>query len=474
LLVLFAFQYQGTARIGWVFGPIMALWFLVIGGLGLWGVIQHPSVLLAFNPYHAANYLLTHGKVGFLVLGGVFLAVTGAEALYADMGHIGARPIRLAWYGLVLPSLLLNYAGQTGLLLEGGMVDDNVFYRMCPHVLLMPMIVLATVATIIASQAIITGAFSMTRQAIQLGWCPRLRITQTSAGGYGQIYVGTVNWLLMIVTLGITVSFGSSNSLAAAYGIAVSMTMLLTTVLLFVAMREIWQWNLFLSLAVSGTFLCIDSAFFAANFDKVLDGGWVPLALATVIYLLMLIWHRGSEAALQAIRERTIPTSDFIASLTINNIVRVPGAAVFLTKMTDQTPHLMLWHVTRNRVLYTQVVVLAVLTEQVPWVRGGGRLAIETLAPEFWRITARYGFMERPNIPFLMRQVKKLLPELNVDDLNYYIGHETIVSRSNGRESMPVWQEIIYAFMQRNCAEITDYFKLPRDSVVEIGRQIEI
>ncbi len=473
LVLLFAFQYQGTSRIGWVFGPVTALWFLVIGGLGLWGVIQHPMVLKALNPYYAVEYLSTHGKMGFLVLGGVFLAVTGAEALYADMGHIGVKPIRRAWYALVLPSLLLNYAGQTGFVLAGGSMEDNVFYRLCPEEFLVPMIILATMATIIASQAIITGAFSMTRQAIQLGWCPRLHITQTSAGGYGQIYVGAVNWLLMLVTVALTFSFGSSDKLAAAYGIAVSMTMFLTTTLMFVAMREIWKWNLLLSSAVAGTFLIIDFAFFAANFDKVLEGGWVPLLLAVIVYTLMYIWHRGSEAALKAIQEKTIPVADFMQSLVTRNVVRVPGTAVFLTKTTDQTPHVIMWHVERNHALYDKVVALALLVEQVPWVRGH-RLAIEELAPNFWRVVARYGFMERPNIHLLMRLIRKQLPDINVDDANYYIGHETIVAGSKFNHAMPLWQEIIFAFMQRNCVQISEYLRLPCNQVVEVGRRVEI
>lgn len=473
LVLLFAFQYQGTSRIGWVFGPVMALWFCVIGSLGLWGVIQHPEVLYALSPFHAAAYLMTHGKVGFMVLGGVFLAVTGAEALYADMGHIGARPIRVAWYCLVLPSLVLNYAGQAALVLAGESIADNVFYRLCPDAFLPVMIVLATMATIIASQAIITGAFSMTRQAIQLGWCPRLHVTQTSAGGYGQIYVGTVNWLLMFVTVILTISFGNSDSLAAAYGIAVSMTMLLTTVLMFVAMREVWKWNFLLSILVAGTFFSIDSTFFAANFVKVEEGGWVPLMLATIIFTLMYIWHRGSETTLKAIREKTVPIKDFVESLETRNIIRVPGTAVFLTKTMDQTPHLIIWHVERNRALYEHVLALAVVTEQIPWVRGH-RMKMEELAPNFWRVIARYGFMERPNIPFLMRQIKKSIPQIDTEDLNYYIGHETIIPGGRGNHRMPLWQELIFAFMQRNCAQVSDYMRVPCDQIVEVGRRVQI
>ena len=296
LLALFLLQSQGTSRIGWIFGPVMTLWFMVIGMLGIWGIMQHLQVLAALNPWHGIHYLLNNGTKGFLVLGGVFLAVTGAEALYADMGHMGAGPIRIAWYALVLPSLLLNYMGQAALLMTGAPVNDNIFYQLCPAPLLLPMIILATLATIIASQAIITGAYSMTRQAIHLGWCPRMKITQTSSEGYGQIYISAVNWVLMIVTIGLTVYFGSSDRLAAAYGIAVSLTMLLTTSLLFVLAQEIWKWNLYFTIIVVGAFFCIDIIFVSANFSKILEGGWVPLVLAIGVYVAMITWRRGAIA----------------------------------------------------------------------------------------------------------------------------------------------------------------------------------
>ena len=288
LVALFAIQPLGTTRIGSAFGPIMALWFLVMAVLGLWGIVQHPAVLFAIDPRAGLAYLRTGGPTGFLVLGGVFLCVTGAEALYADMGHFGAKPIRLAWSALVFPSLVLNYAGQAALVLEGAPTADNIFYRLCPPFMLVPLVLLATIATIIASQSIITGAFSMTRQAIQLGWLPRVQITQTSEQGYGQIYVGAVNWLLMIVTLGLTIGFGKSDNLAAAYGIAVSATMLMTTALLFIAMREIWRWTLPAAAAVAGAFFIVDAAFLAANLAKIADGGYVPLLLAAAVYGVML------------------------------------------------------------------------------------------------------------------------------------------------------------------------------------------
>jgi KUP system potassium uptake protein len=295
LIGLFAIQPQGTAKIGNAFGPIMALWFVVIGALGVWGIAQHPAVLWALDPRHAIGYLFSGGFTGFLVLGGVFLCVTGAEALYADMGHFGARPIRLAWSGLVFPCLVLNYAGQGAIVLAGAPTADNIFFRLCPSVLLVPMVVLATIATIIASQSIITGAFSMTRQAIQLGWMPRLPIKQTSSSGFGQIYVSPVNWLLMIVTLGLTIGFGKSDNLAAAYGIAVSATMLMTSALLFIAMREIWHWSLLAAGVVAGAFFIVDAGFVAANFMKITDGGYVPLLLAVTVYGVMWIWHSGAQ-----------------------------------------------------------------------------------------------------------------------------------------------------------------------------------
>jgi KUP system potassium uptake protein len=321
----------------------MAAWFATIALLGIWGIARHPAVLLGLDPRYAISYLSHDGFKGFAVLGGVFLCVTGAEALYADMGHFGARPIRLAWSAIVFPSLVLNYAGQAAIVLADGVTTDNIFYRLCPTPLLMPMIVLATVATVIASQSIITGAFSMTRQAIQLGWFPRLKITQTSAEGYGQIYVGPVNWMLMVVTIALTIGFGKSNNLAAAYGIAVSATMLMTSALLLIAMREIWQWSLPASIGVAGIFLVIDAVFFVSNSLKIMEGGYVPLLLAVSVYTMMYIWHRGAEAITERIHETLIPLDAFMAKLKQDRVPRVPGTAVFLTRAMRDTPPVLVW-----------------------------------------------------------------------------------------------------------------------------------
>ena len=473
LIALFAVQPQGTARIGRAFGPIMALWFLAIAVLGLWGVARHPSVFAAIDPRYGIAYLFSSGAQGFMVLGAVFLCVTGAEALYADMGHFGAGPIRLAWSAIVFPSLVLNYAGQAALLLAGESSADNIFYRLCPSMLIVPLVILATVATIIASQAIITGAFSMTRQAIRLGWLPPLHIRQTSAEGYGQIYVGTVNWMLMLVTLGLAIGFGKSDNLAAAYGIAVSLTMLITSALLFIAMREIWGWSLILAGAVAGAFVFIDLSFFAANLAKVAEGGYVPLVLAGLVYGLMYIWHRGRVAVLLRLEEQTVPVDEFMARIVEGRIPRVPGTAVFLTRTERDAPPVMVWHLKHNRALHERLFVLTIVTESVPWTRASERLTFQELAPGFWRATAHFGFMERPDIPALLQQAHERGCTIDLSDVTYYVGHETVAPGGDAR-ALPRWMEAMFALMQRNASHLTDYFQLPSDRVVELGRQIAI
>jgi len=473
LVILFAVQPLGTARIGRAFGPIMAFWFVAIGLLGIWGIAQHPAVLVAVDPRYAFRYLFSGTPGSFLVLGGVFLCVTGAEALYADMGHFGARPIRLAWSVLVFPSLVLNYAGQVALVLEGAPITDNIFYRLCPPVLLIPLVILATAATIIASQSIITGAYSMTRQAIQLGWMPRMAVTQTSAKGYGQIYVGVVNWCLMLATLGLTIGFRKSDNLASAYGIAVSATMLLTTSLLFLAMREIWRWSLFAAGLVAGLFFVVDGSFFLANLAKVANGGYVPLLLATLVYAIMMIWHWGAVAVGARIHESVMPIADFMAMLEKCHIARVPGTAVFLTRTRSDAPPVMVWHVTHNRALHEKLLVVSIEMQSVPWIREAERLTVELAAPNFWRGIARFGFMERPDMPQLLLHANACGCGLDLHDVTYYVGHETVIPRED-HKGVPRWVERLYSFMQRNSAHVSDYFRLPADNVVEIGREIAI
>ena len=473
LVALFAIQPQGTARIGRAFGPIMTVWFVTIAALGIHGIVKYPGVLAAINPVYGLNYLFSGGAGAFLVLGAVFLCVTGAEALYADMGHFGPRPIRLAWSALVFPSLVLNYAGQAALVLNGEPTSDNIFYRLCPSALLIPLVVLATVATIIASQSIITGAFSMTRQAIQLGWLPRLHITQTSAQGYGQIYVGTVNWLLMVVTIGLTIGFGKSDNLAAAYGIAVSATMLMTTALLFIAMREVLQWSLPVAIAVAAVLGVIDLAFFSANVMKIAEGGYVPLLLAGAVYSIMVVWHVGAVEVARRLHDTLVPIDAFMAEVEQNRVARVPGTAVFLTRTQRDAPPVMIWHVKHNRALHERLFILTVIIQQVPWISAAERLGFQEVAPNFWRATARYGFMERPDIPALLAHAHARGCKLDLSDVTYYVGHETVVHREDGT-ALPRWIEQMYAAMQRNSVHVSDFFRLPAECVVVIGREVAI
>jgi KUP system potassium uptake protein len=473
LLALFSIQSRGTATIGQWFGPVMLIWFATIAVLGVGGIVKHPAVFAALNPAYGLSYLFSNGATGFLVLGAVFLCVTGAEALYADMGHFGSGPIKLAWFGVVFPSLILNYAGQAALVLGGAPTDGNIFFRLCPDVLLLPLILLATVATIIASQSIITGAFSMTRQAIQLGWLPRLTIKQTSSEGYGQIYVGVVNWLLMIVTLGLTVGFGKSDNLASAYGIAVSLTMLMTSALLFIAMREIWRWSLLAAGSVAAFFLIVDGAFFLANLSKIAEGGYVPLLLAISVYGVMWIWHRGAAAVSMRMHEALVPVADFIAKIAAHNVPRVAGTAVFLTRTERDTPPVMVWHVKHNRALHEHLFVLRVEILSVPWIASGNRLSVTEVAPNFWRAEARFGFMERPHIPELLTSSRSLGCTVDLADVTYYVGHETVIRREDGK-GLPGWQERFFAVMERNAEHVSDFFSLPSDQVVEIGRQVAI
>ena len=358
-------------------------------------------------------------------------------------------------------------------MIDGAPADGNIFYRLCPPALLIPLIVIATLATIIASQSIITGAFSMTRQAIQLGWLPRLTIRQTSAEGYGQIYVGTVNWLLMLVTLGLTIGFGKSDNLAAAYGIAVSATMLLTTALLFIAMREVWGWSLLAAGAVAAGFMIVDTAFFLANLVKVTEGGYVPLLLASVTYGLMWIWHRGAAAVTASTRQAAVPLDVFLAKIEAEKIPRVPGTAVFLTRTAEGTPPVLSWHVRHNRALHRHVFILRVSILPVPWLRNSSRIEIKPLAPGFWRAEARYGFMESPDVPALLGLAKAMGCDLDLDDATYYVGHETVVSREDGK-GLPGWQEAIFSVMERNSSHISSFLRLPSDKVVEIGRQVAV
>jgi KUP system potassium uptake protein len=467
LVGLFALQPQGSDRIGKLFGPIMTLWFLTIGVLGVSGIISHPGVLVALDPRHGFGYLFSHGFTGFLVLGAVFLCATGAEALYADMGHFGAKPIRLAWYGLVLPCLLLNYAGQTAIVVAGK-AGTNPFYSLCPDRLQIPLVGLATIATIIASQAIISGAFSMTRQAIQLGLCPRLHIVQTSAAGYGQIYIGFVNWTLMILTLALTIGFRSSDNLAAAFGIAVATTMLLTSLLMFLAMREIWSWSLPVSIAVAGVFVVVDLAFVSANMMKVLEGGWFPLVVAAIVFFLMSTWWRGRHVLLRALERDTYPLSDFIRQ--VHTKIRVPGTAVYLTSRLDMVPVPLLHNLKHNKVLHQRIVLMHIVTENVPRVAPQDRIETAHFGDNFYSVRARYGFMEHPNIPKLLEDCRAHEIIFNMMDTSFFVGRVNIVAGRHSRLSG--FRRQVFDFMHRNALPATEFFRIPPGRVIELGGQV--
>ena len=473
LLALFAAQVHGTASIGRIFGPVMLLWFVTIAALGLASAVREPRVLLALNPLAAAGFLADHGFHSFLVLGGVFLAVTGGEALYADMGGIGRDPIRLGWYVLVLPSLLLCYAGQTALLIENPDLDGNPFFHLAPHWAVVPLVALATVATVIASQAIITGVFSLTRQAIQLGWFPGLNIRQTSGREYGQIYVGVVNWTMMVCTLLIAYEFGSSDALSGAYGTAVSTTMLLTTALLFSAMRDVWGWSALVAALVSGPLLLVDLAFFSANILKVREGGWVPLLLGVVVLMVMLTWRRGIGALRASVSEQEESTRAFLERIEKAGIPRVPGTAVFLSRTTWAVAPVLIRHVEQMKALPTTVVSLTVNFEPVPRVPEDERTQVDQLADGFWHVTVHFGFVEIPNIPLAMAHAKSQGCPLETEDLVYFASRDEVI-RSPTVPRLPAWERMLFSFMFRNAVRTPDRFDLPADKFLEVGRQIAL
>jgi len=413
------------------------------------------------------------GAVGPLVLGGVFLCITGGEALYADMGHIGRGPIRWAWYLVVLPSLILSYAGQTGLLIEKGAIAGNPFFQLAPAWSIYPMVVLATVATVIASQAIITGSFSMTRQAMQLGWLPGVKIRQTSDRVYGQIYVPVVNWLMMIVTVGITLAFRSSDHLAGAYGTAVSTTMLLTTGLLFEAMRRIWRWPLWVSLLTAGSLLLVDLAFFAANLLKIADGGWLPLTVGLLVFAVMTTWRAGIDAVRASLAARRRVEHDFLADLELGQTPRVPGTAIFLTRERDGVPASIVEHVKTMGALQKAVIALTVIFEEIPRVDLERRGTVEPIGLGITRVTLHFGFVEIPDLQAALHTLKGLDPAIDLDQAIFFGTRDTVVSRKD-RHLLARWRLPLFAFLYRNAAKIVDRFNVPAPSVVEVAREIEI
>jgi len=473
LLCLFAAQRFGTEKIGRTFGPVMLLWFIVIAALGVVSIARHPGVISALDPRHAVRFMTHEGGAGFLVLGGVFLCITGGEALYADMGHFGRGPIRCSWYGIVLPSLLLSYAGQTAFLIDKTSVRGNPFFQIAPSWSIYPLVVLATVATIIASQAIITGSFSMTRQAMQLGWLPGVAIRQTSDRIYGQIYVPVVNWLLMIATVAITVAFGSSDRLAGAYGTAVSTTMLLTTVLLYRAMRDVWRWPIPVAIAVAAAFLIVDGSFFVANLLKIADGGWLPLSFATILFVIMVTWRTGTDAVRAVLVQPPEAAERFLSNLKSGKIPRVDGTTVFLTRSKQKVSGLIMSHAHFVGVLPKNAIALSVEFENTPRITGPNCVVIDNVGDGLWHLVARFGFFEIPDLRRALNHTRGLDPAIDFDTARF-VGTRDLIVRKQKSATMGRWRLGLFAFLYRNAVKLVDRFNLAPENVIEIARQIEI
>ena len=471
---LFAAQRFGTERVGKVFGPVMVLWFLALAAIGAWNVVAAPEVLKAFNPWWGARFFVEHGWHGVFILGAVVLAVTGGEALYADMGHFGAPPIRHGWYFFVLPCLMLNYLGQGAVVLQRPGAVSNPFYEAVPEWALYPMIVLATMAAVIASQSVITGAFSVSRQAMQLGYIPRMRIKHTSHDTIGQIYIPGINWGLALLVFGLVLAFRSSSNLAVAYGISVSATMLIDTLLLALVARMLWPRARYWIVALCTGFLVVDVAFVAANGAKLLQGAWFPVVLGIVLFTMMRTWRRGRELLNAEIHKEGIRLDTFLPGLMLAPPVRVPGTAVFLTASPDVVPHALLHNLKHNKVLHERNVFLTVETLTVPYAPQEKRLKIEPIAgDDFHRVIIRYGFMETPDVPLaLMRSCDQCDLTFNPMDTTYFVSRESIVAAR--RRGMPVWRDKLFAFMHRNAAPATGFFRIPGNRLVELGAQVEI
>ncbi|MCC7125140.1 MAG: potassium transporter Kup [Acidobacteria bacterium] len=469
LIAVFAIQRHGTTSVGRLFGPIMVVWFVVLAVLGVRSLLHAPEVLGAVDPSHAVTFFREHGLHGVAVMGAVFLVVTGGEALYADMGHFGRKPIRLAWFALVLPALLLNYFGQGALLLHDPAAAANPFFLLAPAWATIPLVALATAAAIIASQALISGVFSLTQQAIQLGYCPRLDIIYTSSHEIGQVYVPQANWALMLSTLAIVIGFGSSTALAAAYGIAVTLTMLITAILLHVVAIERWHWPAPLVFAITAVFLTIDLLFFGANVLKITHGGWLPLVIGAVLFTLMTTWKTGRRIVAARLTSRSIPLDEFVGGLTQSPPVRVPGTAVFMTAQPRGTPPALAHNLRHNKVLHERVISLLVKTSPVPHVAAADRVEVRDVGQGVFDVVLRFGFMEDVDVPQALREA----PALQVtDEATYFLGRETLLLTRTA--AMAHWRERLFVFMARNAGRAAGFFRLPPDRIVELGVQVEI
>ena len=468
LFALFFFQRKGTASVGTLFGPIMCLWFLVLALFGIRSILSEPHVLGAFNPVHGMFFLEKNPGIGFLSLGGVVLALTGAEALYADMGHFGRKPIQLAWFGFVLPALLLNYFGQGALLIHDPKAIANPFYLLAPHWALFPLVLLSTAATVIASQAVISGAFSMTSQAIRLGYAPRMETQHTSEEEIGQIYVPGINWTLLLAVAALVLGFRTSSSLASAYGIAVTGTMTVTSLLAFIVVRRLWGWGLIRGALLILPLMTIDLAFFGANLIKIEEGGWFPLVLASVIFTLMTTWKQGRVLLAERMKRESIALEPFVASLSRDSVVRVSGTAVFLTANPEGVPHALLHNLKHNKVLHERVVILNVLVQEIPHVPVDERIEYRDLQNGFHRMIVRFGFKDEPNLPKALFAQK--IQALEPMDTSYFLSREMLIPKAGHK--MALWREKLFVAMFRNAGSAVPFFRLPPNRVVEIGAQV--
>ena len=473
IIALFALQSRGTAVIGRLFGPVMLVWFLTLAAAGIYGIVQNPAVLAALNPLHAVRFLTSHVAESFILLGAVVLAVTGAEALYVDMGHFGKTPVRLAWFGLVAPALTLNYFGQGAVLLQNPAAVQNPFFMLPPEWALYPMVGIATAATVIASQATISGAYSITKQAIQLGFLPRMTVVQTSARERGQIYIPAINWLLLTAVLGAVIGFGSSSNLASAYGVAVTATMLVDTLLTFFVIRYLWGYPLWLCLFATGFFILVDIAFFSAALLKVVDGGWFTLAIGALVFVLMTTWRKGRGILFRRLKASSVPLQPFLDSLFREPPQRVPGTAVFLTATPESTPHALLHNLNHNKVLHERVVFLTAEVTEEPWVPFQERVKLTKLGHGCWRMNVRYGFMNEPDIAQTLEIASTLGLEFEMMSTSFFLSRETVVPVAAVSE-MSLWREKLFAMMARNAGNAADYFKLPANRVIELGTKVEI
>jgi KUP system potassium uptake protein len=469
---LFFVQRRGTASVGALFGPVMLFWFATLGIFGVMSIVRHPAVLAAINPVHALDFFLANRVVAFLSLGAVVLCMTGGEALYADMGHFGRQPIKLAWFGYVFPCLYLNYLGQGALIIADPKAVQNPFFLMVPDLLLIPMVILSTFATIIASQAVISGAFSLTRQAMQLGYSPRLHTVHTSDREIGQIYVPAINWLLLLSVIALVLGFRSSSALASAYGIAVTLTMMIDTLLAFVVVRSLWQWSAFKAGLFLALFIVVDLAFFSANSVKIHDGGWFPLVLGFAVFTLLSTWKRGRVLLYEKLKQDSMPLDAFIDSLAYGGPHRCEGTGIFMTTNPDGVPRAMLHNLLHNKVLHERVVLLNVIMDDVPYVAEAERVKVRALPEGFFQMRVRYGFKDEPDIPHVMDLCAAQGLAFDMMQTSFFLGKETIVPHH--RPAMPLWREWLFAWMFRNAGSATEFFKIPTNRVVELGTQVEL